>query len=154
MCAGITLFIFAAPRQWFRDQPRIPHASQITSLPSHGESVFWVETELANSFSDWTLKAVRLNGVDVTDRGVDVRANEDVGGFEVELTNRLTHLSGLVTDRRGEYVAEYVAVVFSRTREKWGAAGRYFRIGQPGQDESVEKGRQELPDASRVRQVD
>jgi hypothetical protein len=52
MCAGITLFIFAAPRQWFRDQPRIPHASQITSLPSHGESVFWVETELANSFPE------------------------------------------------------------------------------------------------------
>jgi hypothetical protein len=52
MCAAITLFIFAAPRQWFRDQPRIPHASQITSLPSHGESVFWVETELANSFPE------------------------------------------------------------------------------------------------------
>jgi hypothetical protein len=52
MCAAIMLFIFAAPRQWFRDQPRIPHASQITSLPSHGESVFWIETELVNSFPE------------------------------------------------------------------------------------------------------
>jgi hypothetical protein len=52
ICAVITLFIFAAPRQWFRDQPRIPHASQITSLPSHGESVFWIESELATSFPE------------------------------------------------------------------------------------------------------
>ena len=52
MCAVITCFIFFAPRQWFRDQPRIPHASQITSLPSHGESVFWVEPELVLSFPE------------------------------------------------------------------------------------------------------
>ncbi len=52
MCAVITVFIFFSPRQWFRDQPRIPHASQITSLPSHGESVFWIETELVSSFPE------------------------------------------------------------------------------------------------------
>ncbi|HVV46477.1 MAG TPA: hypothetical protein VHC72_14790 [Bryobacteraceae bacterium] len=52
MCAVITLFIFLSPRQWFRDQPRIPNASQITSLPSHGESVFWVDTELVASYPE------------------------------------------------------------------------------------------------------
>jgi hypothetical protein len=51
MCAVITLFIFFAPRQWFRDQPRIPQASQITSLPGHGESVFWIDPEVIASFS-------------------------------------------------------------------------------------------------------
>lgn len=50
ICIVITLFIFLSPRQWFRDQPRIPQASQITSLPSHGESVFWIEPELVSSF--------------------------------------------------------------------------------------------------------
>jgi hypothetical protein len=52
MCIAIMAFIVFAPRQWFRDQPRIPHASQVTSLPSHGESVFWIETELASSFPE------------------------------------------------------------------------------------------------------
>src|SRR5665213_2142962 len=51
ICAVITLFIFLSPRQWFRDQPRIPQASQITSLPGHGESVFWVDPELVTSFA-------------------------------------------------------------------------------------------------------
>jgi hypothetical protein len=49
ICGIIVIFIFGSPRQWFRDQPRIPHASQITSLPSHGESVFWIETELVSA---------------------------------------------------------------------------------------------------------
>jgi hypothetical protein len=52
ICALITVFIFFSPRQWFRDQPRIPHASQITSLPSHGEMVFWIESELVSSFPE------------------------------------------------------------------------------------------------------
>ena len=49
MCGIILLFIAFTPREWFRDQPRIPHAAQITSLPSHGESVFWIEPELVSS---------------------------------------------------------------------------------------------------------
>ena len=44
--AIIIAFVFLTPRQWFRDQPRLAHASQIASLPSHGESVFWIESEL------------------------------------------------------------------------------------------------------------
>jgi hypothetical protein len=47
--AIILTFIFFAPRQWFKDQPRIPQANQITSLPSHGESVFWIEPELVTA---------------------------------------------------------------------------------------------------------
>lgn len=49
VCAVITAFIFFSPRQSFHDQPRIPSASQITSLPSHGESVFWIDPELVES---------------------------------------------------------------------------------------------------------
>jgi hypothetical protein len=40
ICAIILIFIVFAPRQWFRD------------LPSHGESVFWIETELVSSFPE------------------------------------------------------------------------------------------------------
>ena len=49
ICAVILLFIFLSPAAWFRDQPRIPNAAQITSLPAHpGESVFWLQPELVN----------------------------------------------------------------------------------------------------------
>ncbi len=43
MCGVILLFLAFAPREWFRDQPRIPHASQIS------EGVFWMEPDLVDS---------------------------------------------------------------------------------------------------------
>ena len=52
ICILIVVFIAFAPRQWFRDQPRIPAAGQVVSLPGHGESVFWIESELVSSFPE------------------------------------------------------------------------------------------------------
>jgi hypothetical protein len=43
----ILIFIFATPRSWFRDQPRIPNPQQIVMLPSeNGRPVFWIDPEL------------------------------------------------------------------------------------------------------------
>ncbi|MCC6860405.1 MAG: hypothetical protein IT158_17690 [Bryobacterales bacterium] len=48
MVALILAFIFLTPREWFRDQPRIPRASPVVMLPAnhHGTSVFWIDPEL------------------------------------------------------------------------------------------------------------
>jgi hypothetical protein len=82
----------------------------------------------------WTIRSVRLNGVDVTDAGVDVKPNQDISGLEVELTNKLTTISGLVTNARGEAVKDYSAVVFSQDRERWTGTSRYQGTGRPDQD--------------------
>src|SRR4029453_10157957 len=47
MVGLLLAFIFFTPRNWFRDQPRVPRASQVTMLPSEsGTYVFWVEPEV------------------------------------------------------------------------------------------------------------
>ena len=47
MVGIILAFIFFTPREWFRDQPRIPIASSIAPIPAEkGGSVFFVNTEL------------------------------------------------------------------------------------------------------------
>src|SRR5579885_482011 len=48
MVAVILLFIFATPRDWFRDQPR---ASSVVMLPAtHGSlQAFWIEPALLDS---------------------------------------------------------------------------------------------------------
>lgn len=46
MVGVILAFVFLTPRVWFRDQPRIPRASNVALLPGHGSNVFWVEPEL------------------------------------------------------------------------------------------------------------
>jgi hypothetical protein len=50
MVAAIILFVFATPRSWFHDQPRIPQSHEVALLPSpKGTSVFWLEPELISS---------------------------------------------------------------------------------------------------------
>jgi protocatechuate 3,4-dioxygenase beta subunit len=85
-------------------------------------------------FANTRIRAVRLNGVDVTDSGIDFRPNEDVTGLEIELTTQLSSVSGVVSDARGNTVKDYTIVAFARDREKWGAGSRYLNGGRPDQD--------------------
>jgi hypothetical protein len=82
----------------------------------------------------WFLRAVRLNGTDVTDAGLDFKPGQDISGLEVEVTNKTTVISGLVTNARGDAVKDYSAIAFSQDREKWKMTGRYQSVGRPDQD--------------------
>ena len=79
----------------------------------------------------WVLKAIRHQGSDVTDAGIDVKPNEDIREIEVELTNRITDVSGLVMNSRGEPAKDYWAVLFARDRGKWQPQSRYIRTARP-----------------------
>ncbi len=53
MVGIILAFIFLTPRDWFRDQPRIPTASSIAPLPSEkGSSMFFVSSDVLTGVSD------------------------------------------------------------------------------------------------------
>lgn len=53
MVGIILAFIFLTPRDWFRDQPRIPNASSIAMLPSeNGSLVFFVDRELLDGIPE------------------------------------------------------------------------------------------------------
>lgn len=53
MVGLILAFIFLTPRSWFRDQPRMPQASQVTLLGAgHGNDVLWIDPELLAGVPD------------------------------------------------------------------------------------------------------
>ena len=53
MVGFILIFIFLTPRDFFRDQPKIPSANQVAVLPSeHGSNVFIVDTEMLAGVSE------------------------------------------------------------------------------------------------------
>ena len=89
---------------------------------------------LAGPSTGWAVRAVRYRGADVTDSGIDFRANEDLADIEVELTNHLTDVSGIVTNGRGAALKDYSVVVFPQDRDKWTPSSRYLRTGRPDQD--------------------
>jgi hypothetical protein len=84
--------------------------------------------------SGWSIRSVQLNGSDITDANVDVKPGEDISGLEIELTNKLTAISGLVTNARGQAVKDYTAIAFSQDRDKWKTSSRYQGSGRPDQD--------------------
>jgi len=89
---------------------------------------------LAGQTPGWAIRSVRYRGVDIIDAGLELRAGENVGDIEVELTNRLTDVSGVVTTPKGEPVKDYSVVVFPTDREKWTPNSRYLKTARPDQD--------------------
>lgn len=67
----------------------------------------------------WILKAVRLNGDDVTDGGVDFKAGQDVSGLEIVASNKQTDISGGVTASNGSPIKDYTVVVFADDAQLW-----------------------------------
>jgi protocatechuate 3,4-dioxygenase beta subunit len=82
----------------------------------------------------WTIRSVRANNIDVTNDGIEVKPGENVTGVEVELTNRLATISGLVKNARGETSKDYTVVLFALDTKSRPATTRYWRIARPDQD--------------------
>ena len=90
---------------------------------------------LGNMPPGWSLRAVRLNGAEVIDTGIELKPNENVRGLEVELTNKISMLTGLATTGRGEASRDYTAIAFPQDSERWKLTNsRYIRTGRPDQD--------------------
>jgi hypothetical protein len=90
---------------------------------------------LSNPPAGWSIRAVRLNGADVIDSGVEFKPNQNVRGLEVELTNKVSVVAGLVTTARGDASRDYTAIAFPQDSDRWkDTNSRYIRTGRPDQD--------------------
>jgi len=90
---------------------------------------------LSNSPAGWSIRAVRLNGADVIDSGIEFKPNRNVRGLEIELTNKVSVVTGLVTNARSEVTRDYTAVAFPENSDRWkDTNSRYIRTARPDQD--------------------
>ena len=93
-----------------------------------------IVAQAAGGATPWQLKTIRVNGVDVTDTGIDV-GSQGVNGIEIEMTNRLQQLSGTVADARGVTATDYAVAIFSQDRTRWTAPlNRHLAVGRPSND--------------------
>ncbi len=83
------------------------------------------------TLSDWQMKRVRREGVDVTDTPLDFAA--DVDGLEIELTQLLTTVSGGVSDERGGVALDATVIAFADDPGKWGPHSRFIESARPDQ---------------------
>lgn len=80
------------------------------------------------------VRAVRAGSIDVTDTGVEFKPGEDLKNLEIELTNQVTTVSGLVSDSRGDAAKDYTVIVFSQDQSRWKPGSRYTKQAQPDQN--------------------
>lgn len=83
----------------------------------------------------WMLKRITRMGREVTDEVLDFTKG-DVDGVEVFLTDRVTAVSGRVTDDKGNPVSDYAVLIFAADRSKWTDRSRFIALGRPTQDGS------------------
>ena len=81
----------------------------------------------------WILKSVTVNGTDVTDTGLNIKANEPVSGVEVTVTSKSTEVNGGVT-AGNQPATDYSVVIFSEDAEKWTVPmTRHIAFARPNQ---------------------
>jgi hypothetical protein len=93
-----------------------PHVLRVSALPP-----------------GWALKAVYVGGHDVTDAPFEVEHGRNIAGVTVVITNRVTELSGLVSDDLGKPVEDYSLVVFADDAAHWCEQSRYLAAVRPDQ---------------------
>jgi carboxypeptidase family protein len=82
----------------------------------------------------WMLKAVRVNGNDITDAGIDFKAGEAVTGIDIVLTSKLTEVNGTVKAGSAQ-AKDYTLVIFSDESQKWSIPNtRYVAGTRPDQE--------------------
>ena len=82
----------------------------------------------------WTIASIVHDGVDRTDRGLDVRAGQAIDGIVATLTDRPSQLTGTLTDGAGRPAPSYPIVVFSTDRAHWFEDSRRVAIARPATD--------------------
>ena len=59
----------------------------------------------------WVIKSVTMDGEDITDQPLELTGKSSLSGIVIRLTDKLTPISGRVSDGRGQLVRDYVVVI-------------------------------------------
>ncbi len=86
--------------------------------------------------SGWQLKSVAVNGVDVADTGIEIKAGVNLADVVVTFTDKLAELSGTVYDQANRVTPNFPIIVFSTNEAHWGQNSRRTRQVRPATDGS------------------
>jgi hypothetical protein len=78
----------------------------------------------------WMLKSVTADGRNVQDSPLEVRPGIDVDNAVITFTDRVTRLSGALTDQAGRPAPDYFVIVFSTNPDMWFRQSRWLRAPQ------------------------
>ena len=81
----------------------------------------------------WMVKAILYGDRDLTDAAVELKGAEEMRDVQVVLTDRVTSVSGQLTDQSGKPIHDATVLVFAASAEKWFESSRSVKAGRPDQ---------------------
>jgi hypothetical protein len=81
--------------------------------------------------SGWSVRHAWKDNVDLVDTAADIAPGRTIEDVELVLTQKVTELSGIVTDGMNRPVTDASVVIFHADKERWGFASRYLRSTRP-----------------------
>jgi hypothetical protein len=94
--------------------------------------------QLLRAPAGWTLKEIRVNGSDVTDRPLAFGGkDQSLGDVEVVLTDQINELRGTIVDDRARPAPASHLIVFSTDRDRWYATSRFLRQTMAGTEGTI-----------------
>lgn len=82
----------------------------------------------------FVLKSAMLNGADIADVPLDLKAGAEIKDLVVTFTDKITKLSGVVEDQAGKPIIGFPIVVFSTNAAHWTFGSRRIAEARPASD--------------------
>ena len=80
---------------------------------------------------NFSLKGGYYGGRDVSDVPLEVRPGQNLGGLSLVISDRVTQLSGTVSDSSDQPLLDYTVVAYSSDASNWRPQSRYIQVGTP-----------------------
>jgi hypothetical protein len=77
--------------------------------------------------SAWSMRSALKDDIDIADTAIDVAPGQVIDEVEIVLTEKVTELTGMVIDERGQPATDAAVVVFADNKARWTAGSRYVR---------------------------
>jgi len=85
----------------------------------------------------WTVEEIRVGGVDATDRPIDLgRADQSLTNVEVVISDRVSELTGTVTDESNRPIRGAHVIVFAADHDRWFPRSRFLADATTGEQGS------------------
>jgi hypothetical protein len=82
----------------------------------------------------WTVKSIIVDGREVVDSPIDVRAGQKLAGASIVLSDRQTEINGVVADRQRTPVTDYTVLAFPADSALWTPWSRHIATVRPDQN--------------------
>jgi hypothetical protein len=81
----------------------------------------------------WALDSVTVAGMDVTDTPFDFGVGQEIKNARIVVTDKVSQVSGTVSDSDGKSLRDFTVVVFPDDTTKWTAPSRYLQTARADQ---------------------